>query len=74
MRQFYNVEIPYCTRNDITKARAFYAYLKENGWQCEVSSADTHLHFEILLYPYEAVRVNKALDEIIYNDAITEVV
>jgi hypothetical protein len=74
MKQFYNAEIQYCTCNDIKKAELFCAYLKEQGYYYEMSSADTYIHLEILLYPNEVADVNKALDRIIYNDAITEVV
>lgn len=71
MKKWYNVEIPYTTREDIRRAEAYKAWLTDNGIRFESSSAGNMLHFETLLDPEGVKRTNAALDDLVWFDAIT---
>lgn len=67
---WYNVEIPYNTRNAITRADNFRMWLYENGFKHEPSSAGDMVHFEIYASKNDLPKINKALDEIVWHDSI----
>lgn len=70
--KWYNVEIPYNTREDIKRAENFKNFLHENGFYFEPSACGTMVHFEIKAKETDLKKLNKALDKIVWFDAITE--
>lgn len=70
MRKYYNVEIAYNTRTMIDRINNFRTWLYDNDIKHEISAAGTFIHFEILLSNDEVERVNNALDNIVWYDAI----
>ena len=71
MRKYYNVEIAYNTRAMIDRVNNFKTWLDNNNIKHETSSAGSFVHFEILLSSDEVVKVNNALDDIVWFDSIT---
>lgn len=71
-KKWYNVEIPYNTREAIKRADAFKNWLHENDFTFEPSAAGNMVHFEILMNAADVQKVNAALDKIVWFDAITE--
>ena len=70
MRKYYNIELAYNTRTMIDRVNAFRTWLYDNDIKHETSSAGTFVHFEILLSSDEVAKVNNALDDIVWFDAI----
>ena len=70
--KWYNVEIPYSTRESINRADAFKNWLHKNDFKFEPSACGNIVHFEILMSAADVQKVNTALDEIVWYDAITE--
>ena len=70
--KWYSVEIPYNTADNIKRADAFRNCLYDNDIKHEPSACGNMVHFEILLSPDDVQKVNKALDTIVWYDAITE--
>lgn len=64
--EWYNVEIPYNTKEDMQKAENFKNYLHENGFYFEPSACGTMVHFEIKADPKDLDKLNKALDKIVW--------
>ena len=71
MKKYYNIEIAYNTREMIDRVNNFRMWLYNNNIKHEVSAAGTFVHFEILLSDNEVEKVNKALDDIVWYDSIT---
>ena len=69
--KWYNVELPYNTREAIRRADNFKSWLNDNGYKHETSGAGDHVHFEVLLSVDDLEAVNGALDCIVWFDAIT---
>ena len=70
MRKYYNIEIAYNTREMIDRVNNFRTWLYDNNIKHEISSAGDFVHFEILLSDDEVVKVNNALDDIVWFDSI----
>ena len=70
MKKYYNIEIAYNTREMIDRVNNFRTWLYDNNIKHEISSADTFVHFEILLSSDEIEKVNNALDNIVWYDSI----
>lgn len=70
MRKYYNVEIAYNTRTMIDRVNDFRTWLYDNNIKHEISAAGDFVHFEILLSSDEVVKVNNALDDIVWFDSI----
>ena len=70
MRKYYNVEIAYNTREMIDRVNNFRTWLYDNDIKHETSAAGDFVHFEILLSSDEVQKVNNALDDIVWFDAI----
>ena len=70
MKKYYNVEIAYNTREMINRVDNFRTWLYDNNIKHETSSAGDFVHFEILLSSDEVVKVNNALDDIVWFDSI----
>lgn len=68
--KWYNVEIPYNTRNAIARADNFKMWMDENVFKYETSAAGYMVHFEICANENDLPKINKALDEIVWYDAI----
>lgn len=72
--KWYNVEIPYYSRETIKRANNFKAWLHDNEIKFEVSgvSADTlqFAHFEVFATSNQLESINNALDSIVWFDAI----
>ena len=73
MKKWFNVEIPYNTRETMKRACNFKDALHEMCIKFEASAAGENIHFEILLDEKEVGTVNGLLDQIVFCDAITEV-
>ena len=71
MKKYYNIEIAYNTRTMISRVNNFRAWLYDNDIKHETSSAGDFVHFEILLSSDEVIKVNNALDNIVWFDSIT---
>ena len=71
MKKYYNIEIAYNTREMINRVDDFRTWLYDNNIKHETSAADDFIHFEILLSDNEVEKVNKALDDIVWYDSIT---
>ena len=70
MRKYYNIEIAYNTPKMIDRVNNFTTWLYDNALKHETSSAGDFVHFEILLSKDEVVKVNNALDDIVWFDSI----
>ena len=70
MRKYYNIELAYNTRTMIGRVNDFRTWLYDNNIKHETSSAGDFVHFEILLSSDEVVKVNNALDNIVWYDSI----
>ena len=70
MKKYYNIEIAYNTRTMIDRVNDFRTWLYDNDIKHEISSAGDFVHFEILLSSDEVVKVNNALDDIVWLDSI----
>lgn len=68
--KWYNVEIPYNTREAIKRADNFRNWLYDNGIKHEPSACGDFVHFEMLLNFVEVKKVNEALDSLVWFDAI----
>ena len=71
--KWYNVEIPYNTREAIRRAENFKVWLTDAFVKYEVSAAGDFLHFEIFTDEQHVRFINKALDNLVFKDAIVEV-
>lgn len=71
--KWYNVEIPYNTRESIKRADNFKNWLHENNFRFEPSACGDMVHFEILMNAENVQEVNNALDTLVWFDAITEI-
>lgn len=71
--KWYNIEIPYNTREYINRADRFKEWLADSGIKFEPSAAGNMVHFEIYLDKDGVKDVNSALDRIIFYDAIKEI-
>ena len=70
MKKYYNVEIAYNTREIIDRVDNFRTWLYDNNIKHEISAVGDFVHFEILLSSDEVVKVNNALDDIVWFDSI----
>ena len=70
MKKYYNIEIAYNTREMINRVDNFKTWLYDNNIKHETSAAGDFVHFEILLSSDEVVKVNNALDSIVWFDSI----
>lgn len=70
--KWYNVELPYNTRNMINRVDAFKWWLTESGFKYETSAVNDYVHFEVLASEKDLPKINKALDGLVWFDAITE--
>ena len=72
--KWYNVELPYYSKETIERADNFKAWLHDNEIKFEVSgvSADTmqFVHFEVYASTSQFDIINDALDRIVWFDAI----
>lgn len=68
--KWYNVELPYNTRENIKRTDNFRAWLYDENIKHEPSSAGNMVHFEILLSENDVKKVNNALDKIVWFDSI----
>ena len=71
MKKYYNIEIAYNTKEMIDRVNNFRTWLYDNNIKHETSAAGAFVHFEILLSDNEVKKVNKALDDIVWYDSIT---
>ena len=65
--KWYNVELPYNTKDAIKKADNFKNWLKENGYKYEPSSCYNMVHIEILASENDLDKINNALDMIVWH-------
>ena len=70
MKKYYNIELAYNTRTMIDRVNDFITWLYDTNIKHETSSAGDFVHFEILLSDDEVVKVNNALDDIVWFDSI----
>ena len=73
MYKWYNVEIPYNTREYIKRVCSFKQQLVDNCIKFEPSAAGEMVNFEIYLDDNGVKTVNEMLDKIVFYDAIMEV-
>ena len=73
MKNWYNVEIPYNTRETIERANAFGNWLHENNFKFEPSACGDMVHFEIFMSAENVQKVNSALYRIVWFDAINSI-
>ena len=70
MKEYYNIEIAYNTRETIDRVDNFKTWLYDNNIKHETSAVGDFVHFEILLSSDEIEKVNNALDNIVWFDSI----
>ena len=70
MKKYYNIEIAYNTREMINRVDNLRTWLYDNNIKHETSAVGDFVHFEILLSSDEVVKVNNALDSIVWFDSI----
>ena len=71
--KWYNIEVPYSTREYINRADRFKEWLDNNNIKFELSAAGNMVHFEIYLDENCIKDVDRALERIVFYDAINEV-
>lgn len=74
--KWYNVEIPYYSRETIKRADNFKEWLHDHNFKFETSSVSSDVlqfvHFEIYASPDDLETVDNALDSIVWFDEIKE--
>ena len=68
--KWYNVEIPYNTRETIKRADNFRTWLYNHNFKHEPSACGELVHFEIYASENDVQAINNALDTIVWFDAI----
>ena len=69
--RYFSFEIDTTTRTMLERAERLKAWLVDNGYKIETSGCFECLHFEIFIENHERfLKVNKAIDNIVYFDAI----
>ena len=68
--KWYNVEIPYNTREYINRTNAFREWLMNHHIKHETSGVDEYVHFEIYASENMIPMVNNALDTLVWFDSI----
>ena len=72
--KWYNVEIPYYSRETIERANNFKAWLHDNCIKFETSGLSSgslqFVHFEVYASENDLKRINNALDDLVWFDAI----
>lgn len=69
--KYFDFEIDIRTRTMLERAENFKAWLIDNGYKTETSGCFDCLHFEIFIENHEKfLKANKAIENIIYFDAI----
>lgn len=71
--RWYNIEIPYNTREMMRRAENLKECLDTLGYKAETSAAGDHVHFEILASASNAELLNKIIDRVVFYDAISNV-
>ena len=67
-----SVEIPYLTREDIRRADDFKFFLDNFGVGFDCSGAGNMIHFSLFVEHEQIPAIDKALDRLVWYDAITE--
>ena len=68
--KWYNIELAYNAKESISRADNFRFWLADNNFKAELSACGDMVHFEILANKADLPKINKALDEIVWFDAI----
>ena len=69
--KYFSVEINTETQTMLERAERFKAWLNNNGYKTETSGCFNCIHFEIYIENHERfLKANKAIDNIVYFDAI----
>lgn len=68
--KWYNVEIPYNTRESIAKVNTFREWLVNHHFKHETSGASDWVHFEIYAGENMVSMINQALDTLVWFDSI----
>lgn len=68
--KWYNVEIPYNTREYINRTNAFREWLVNHHFKHETSGAGEYVHFEVYASESMVSMINQALDTLVWFDSI----
>lgn len=68
--KWYNVEIPYNTREFINRANSFREWLVIHHFKHETSAVGNWVHFEIYASENMVSMINNALDTLVWLDSI----
>ena len=69
--KYFSLEINTETREMLKRAERFKEWLVNNDYKTETSGCFNCVHFEIFVESHERfLKVNKAIDDIVYFDAI----
>ena len=69
--RYFSFEINAETQTMLKRAERLKAWLNDNGYKTETSGCFNCVHFEIYIENHERfLKANKAIDDIIYFDAI----
>ena len=69
--KYFNLEINTETQTMLKRAERLKAWLIDNDYKIETSGCFNCVHFEIYIESYERfLKANRAIDDIIYFDAI----
>lgn len=68
--KWYNVEIPYNTKEYINRTNAFRAWLINHNVKHEICGADEYAHFEVYANEKMVSMINQALDTLVWFDSI----
>ena len=69
--RYFSLEINTETREMLKRAERFKAWLIDNDYKVETSGCFNCVHFEIFVESHERfLKANKAIDDIVYFDAI----
>jgi hypothetical protein len=68
--KWYNVEIPYNTREYIARVGSFREWLMNHHIKHETSGAGEYVHFEVFTSENMVSMINNALDTLVWFDSI----
>lgn len=68
--KWYNVEIPYNTREYIKRVNSFREWLMNYHIKHETSSAGKYVHFEVFASENMIPMINQALDTLVWFNSI----
>lgn len=69
-KKWYNLDLPYNTKEAIRRVEVYREWLINNGYQFEASACGDMVHLEVLMPIEDVPKANEALDRLVWFDAV----